>query len=126
MVCPVWVTLRFETVGRWVPVGQAVTKPGRVALVAVRLSATATTPDDGTAPTPVTCRSIDPLDGTAAIGAPRPVRVSSMREGVTGVNFAADAGGAAPAVPPFRMVTSTAATSASTSTNTNNRCHGRI
>src|SRR4051794_22371382 len=98
MLCPAWVTLRLETVGFGVPVGQAVTNPGKVAFVAVRFKATAATPVAGTPATPATCTSIEVFDATGRAGAPRPVRVSRIRVGVSGTNFAASAGTAAPAV----------------------------
>src|SRR4051812_18526751 len=118
MLCPAWVTLRLETVGLGAPVGQAVTNPGRVAFVAVRFKATALTPVAGTPAVPATCTSIEVFDPTGPAGAPRPVRVSRMRVGVSGTNFPALAGAAAPAVSTASLITVNDDNSAVTATNT--------
>src|SRR5688500_13345950 len=80
-------TLRFDAVGRSLPVGQAVTYEGAVAFVAVTLTTTAPTPAAGTPPRPVTTTSMVPWAATAPPPAARPSivgrppRVSSRRAG---------------------------------------------
>ena len=84
--------MRFEALGRCVPVGYAVMNPDPVGSVAVTFNTTAPTPDAGTPPRPTTVRSTlllwpgaPPPAKTPSIVV-APLRVSNKRAGSNDVN----------------------------------------
>src|SRR6185437_3340005 len=77
---------RFDTVGAVTPSGYTSAFPPTVGAVTVTFSTTAVTPDDGTPSTPATASTADEFAATGPVTPPVPLRVSSTRTGLTGVN----------------------------------------
>src|SRR5436305_1973931 len=77
--------LTLAGLGRGWSDGHSVRYARAVGPVTATFNTTAPAPLEGTPPRPATCNTATPPAQTGAVGAPLPVRVSRIRDGVNGV-----------------------------------------